>query len=92
MAGARRFEWSTPEGLRTNNASSGAARWAEPPRMHAAGAPAAARPLPAPLPAAVAALHELAGAWCLSRDGCIASTWRAETLPLPQRSWLLRAL
>ena len=44
------------------------------------------------LPAAVRALHVMAGSWCLSRDGCIASTWRAETLPQPQRSWLLRSL
>lgn len=47
-----------------------------------------ATPLPPPLPAAVRALHELAGAWCLSREGCIASTWRADRLPQPQRSWL----
>jgi hypothetical protein len=39
----------------------------------------------ATVPAAVHALSGLAGTWCQVRDGCIASSWRAETLTPLQR-------
>ncbi|KAL1520528.1 hypothetical protein AB1Y20_022105 [Prymnesium parvum] len=41
------------------------------------------------LPQAERSLHELSRGWCLSRDGCIASSWSEATLPQPQRRWLL---
>jgi hypothetical protein len=44
------------------------------------------------LAVAMKALGMLAGTWCLERDGCIASTWRAASLPQPQRHWLLHAV